>query len=352
MSDLPQMWPRPSRPRPIVIIGAGGIVRTAHAPAYRRLSYPVAGIFDIDPDAARQTAATFEIPVVYESLAQAAAVAGAVFDLAVPGDQIVAILEQLPAGSAVLMQKPMGRDLVEARQILRCCETRGMAAAVNLQLRFSPAMLALRALLDRRELGTLTDIDLRLVIEQPWHLWRFMIGAPRLELLYHSIHYLDAIRLIAGEPRGAYCKAVAHPDTPQLRDTRSSIVLDYGDQLRCSLIMNHTHRAGPRYRASELMVEGTEAAARLVLGVNLDYPTGSPDSMEIARGRTWERIPLRGSWFTEAFEGPMSNLQRFVAGEDTHLVSPVEDTIKTMALVEACYQSSDRGGTPIPEARA
>ena len=49
---------------------------------------------------------------------QAAAVEDAVFDLAVPGDQIVGILEQLPAGAPVLMQKPMGRDLAEARRIL------------------------------------------------------------------------------------------------------------------------------------------------------------------------------------------------------------------------------------------
>ena len=116
--------------------------------------------------------------------------------------------------------------------------------------------------------------------------------------------------------------------------------------------MNHTHRAGPRYRASELMVEGTQGAARLVLGVNLDYPTGLARH-DGDRARTHlGQVPLRGSWFTEAFEGPMSNLQRFVAGEDPHLVSPVEDTIKTMALVEACYESSDRGGTPIPDARA
>ena len=59
-------------------------------------------------------------------------------------------------------------------------------------------------------------------------------------------------------------------------------------------------------------------------------------------------MPLRGSWFTEAFEGPMSNLQRFVAGEDAALVSPVEDAIKTMALIDACYQSSDQGGAPVP----
>lgn len=345
---MTQSWPRASRPRPIVIVGAGGIVRTAHLPAYRRLGYPVAGLFDVNHATAAQTARDFDVPAVYASLAQAAAVPDAVFDLAVPGDQIAGILEQLPDGAPVLMQKPMGRDLAEARRILDICATRRMPAAVNLQLRFSPAMLALREMIARGDLGTLTDIDLRLVIEQPWHLWSFMIGAPRLELVYHSIHYLDAIRLLAGDPRGAYCRAVAHPDTPQLRDTRSSIILDYGDLLRCSLVMNHTHRQGPRHRTSELMVEGTRGAARLVLGVNLDYPTGSPDEMEIAAGGDWVTVPLRGSWFTEAFEGPMSNLQRFVAGEDAQLVSPVQDTIRTMALVEACYASSDSGGTPIP----
>jgi len=29
-------------------------------------------------------------------------------------------------------------------------------------------------------------------------------------------------------------------------------------------------------------------------------------------------------------------------------MSPIEDAFKTMALVEACYESSARGGTPIP----
>jgi hypothetical protein len=40
----------------------------------------------------------------------------------------------------------------------------------------------------------------------------------------------------------------------------------------------------------------------------------------------------------------MANLQRFVAGEDETLVSSVDDALKTMALVEACYDSDARGG--------
>jgi predicted dehydrogenase len=346
--ELSQAWPRASHPRPIVLIGAGAIARSAHLPAYARLGYPVAGVFDIDADRARVTASACGVATIFPSLEAAVDRRGVVFDLAVPGGQVLGILEQLPQGAAVLIQKPMGPDLGEARRILECCRHRELAAAVNFQLRFSPGMLALRDLIARRALGSIVDIDVRVVIDQPWHLWTFLEGAPRLEVLYHSVHYIDAIRWIAGEPRGAYCRGVAHPSTPTLADTRSSIILDYGDALRCSLVLNHTHRAGPRYRASEMTVEGLDGAARLTWGVNLAYPSGPPDTMEVARGGTWTNVPLRGSWFIEAFEGPMSNLQRYVAGEDTHLVGSVHDAIKTMAVVEACYRSSAAGGTPIP----
>jgi len=346
-SELTQAWPKPSHPRPIVIIGAGAIVRTAHLPVYRRLGLPVAGIFDINRDVARETAKDFAIERAFETLDQACASA-AVFDLAVPGDQILSILERMPEGAAVLIQKPLGRDLAEARAIRRCAHERRLTAAVNFQLRFSPGMLALHDLIERGELGTLVDIDVRIVIDQPWHLWTFMERAPRLEIVYHSIHYLDAIRWIAGEPLGAYCRSVAHPEMPRLRDTRSSIILDYDDRIRCSLVLNHTHRAGPRHRASQLLVEGTRGAARLTWGVNLSYPSGPPDTMEITTQGKWTDVRLRGSWFIDAFEGPMSNLQRFAAGEDPVLMGSVDDAIKTMALTEACYQSSERGGTPIP----
>jgi predicted dehydrogenase len=345
--DLTQVWPRPSRPLPIAVIGAGAIVRTAHLPVYRRLGFPVAGVYDVNCATARQTADLFNVERVFHSLDDVCALDGVVYDLAVPGDQILDILKRLPEGSGVLMQKPMGRDLDEARRIRQTAHDRGLIAAVNLQLRFSPNMLALRDLVRSGMLGALVDIDVRIVIDQPWHNWTFLEGAPRLEVPYHSIHYIDAIRSFAGEPDGVYCRAVPHPELPRLRDTRSSIILDYGDRVRCSLVLNHTHRAGPRYRESVMLVEGTLGAARLTMGVNLSYPTGPPDTMEIFTDEAWRTLPLRGSWFIEAFEGPMSNLQRVIAGEDEVLVSSVDDAIKTMAVVEACYESSEQGAIPV-----
>jgi predicted dehydrogenase len=347
MPPVIQAWPRPTSPRPIVVVGAGGIARTAHLPTYRALHFPIAGVYDVQPDVAAAAAAPFSAAVL-PTLAAAAAVPDAIFDIAVPADQIQGILAQLPRGSAVLMQKPMGPDLAAARAIRRCCVERALTAAVNFQLRFAPNVLALRDLIAGGVLGDLVDIEVRIVIDQPWHIWTFLETAPRLEVPYHSIHYLDAIRWLAGDPGGVHCRAARHPALGRLTDTRSSIILDYGDRIRCSLTLNHTHRAGPKYRASQMIVEGLAGAARLTWGVNLAYPAGPPDTLEISQGGAWTDVPLRGSWFIEGFEGPMSNLQRFVAGEDRALVTGVDDAIRTMALVEACYTSSATGGTPIP----
>jgi predicted dehydrogenase len=316
------------------------------------LEYSVLGIHDINLDTALSTAAALGVRTVFSTIAKAAAMRNCVFDIAVPGDQILPVLRHLPRAAAVLIQKPMGANLEDARRILDLCHEKQLIAAINFQLRFSPNMLALRDLLLQNALGVITDVEVRVVDNQPWQQWSFLKGAPRLEVLYHSIHYLDAIRFLVGEPEGVHCRAVGHPEMMQFRDTRSSIILDYGDRIRCSLLLNHTHRQNEQHRVSEFKVEGTAGAALLTMGVNLNYPVGKPDSMEVAIGEPdWREIPLRGSWFTEAFEGPMSNLQRFAAGEDEVLITSVDDAIRTMALVEACYDSDTHGTTPIPGSR-
>jgi predicted dehydrogenase len=348
--DLRQSWPRPSAPSPIVVIGAGSIVRDAHLPVYKRLGFPVAGIFDVNPKASAERAAAYSIPRVFESIDEAASMRDVVFDVAIPPENIASVLERLPSGAALLIQKPLGRDLADARRIVAICAERKLRAAVNFQLRFAPNMLAVKDALERGVFGDVLDVEVRINLHTPWNYWAFLKGVARLEVLMHSIHYLDLIRSLIGEPRGVYCKGVRHPAMPDYSDTRTSIVLDYGDTIRCSLTMNHAHTFGGRYGMSQLKIEGTRGAAIAKMGVNLNYPAGEPDTLEIATedSNGWSTIALRGSWFLEAFEGPMSNLQRFVAGEDSNLISSVDDALRTMAVVEACYESSAHGATPIP----
>ena len=78
----------------------------------------------------------------------------------------------------------------------------------------------------------------------------------------------------------------------------------------------------------------------------INYHEDYGDRLEIftRSQKDWTEVPLIGRWFPDAFIGTMSNLQRFVAGEDAKLVSPVTDALQTMKLVEACYVSDARGG--------
>ena len=352
LAELCQSHPLPSAPRPIVLLGAGNIMREAHLPTYAKLGFEVFGVFDKNAAQAEAVARDFAVPRVFDTLGDALERGnGVVYDIAVPAESVLELVRALPAESGVLIQKPLGRDRVEARQIREVCERRQLKAAVNFQLRFSPGMLAVRDALRKGHLGELRDVDVRVNVYTPWAHWAFLKGIPRHEILYHSIHYLDLIRCVLGDPRGAMSQQLTHPELQGYSDTRSTTILDYGDRCRVCLSINHSHDFGPQKMASEIKFEGTKGAAVCTMGVNLDYPQGQPDTLEVAfrSSRTWQRVPLRGSWFIEAFEGPMSNLQRYVNGEDETLVSHVTDAERTMQLVEACYLSSERGSFPIPD---
>jgi predicted dehydrogenase len=346
--DLRQHHPLPSAPRPIVVIGTGGIVTDAHLPAYRKAGLPVAGLFDVDSAKAAAVAQQWNIPRVFGSLAEATAVSDCVFDVAAPPVAHAEIVAALPRGAIVLLQKPMGLDLAAASRIRAACRERGLVAAVNFQLRFAPMMLGVADALARGMLGTLVDIEVHLNLVTPWHLFPHLVPNPRVEIVSHSIHYLDLIRGVAGNPRGVLARTYGHPDT-ELAQTRTSAILDYGRDLRVTVSINHHHDFGRRFQDASFRFEGDRGAALVKLGLLLNYPQGEPDELWIApKGGPWESVLLSGRWFPDAFIGTMANLQRYAAGEDPVLHSSVEDAWHTMALVEACYRSNAAPATPVP----
>jgi predicted dehydrogenase len=346
--------PRPRSPRPIVTIGAGGIVRNAHLPAYAKAGFPVVAVSDPAPGTAEKLARDFNVPYHFTSTTEAIAFApaDAVFDVAVPASQLIHILPLLPERATVLMQKPMGENIDEARAIRHICRTRDFTAAVNFSLRYSPNNLEAVALFNRGYLGEIHDMEVQTRTYTPWQLWAFLATAPRLELLYHSIHYLDLIRSWFGNPLGVYCKTVRNPQTPSLAPTKSTVILDYGAAKRVLVSTNHSHDFGDRYQRSFAQWEGTNGAARITLGLNLDYPHGKPDTLEYAQrgdpSRTWHALPVLGENFPDAFIGTMGALQAYAEGSATTLPSHYEDAFQTMALVEACYRSSAKPGEPLP----
>jgi predicted dehydrogenase len=341
---------RPRSPRPIVILGAGGIVRDAHLPAYRKAGFPVVGICDVDEARARKLAEEYNIPGVFSSIPDAVAAApkDAVFDIALVPDQFSAALEALPDGAAVLIQKPLGNTLAEAEALVELCHRKRLIAAVNTQLRFAPQVAGARALIASGAIGELFDLEIRISVNTPWEMFPFVFGMERLEFTMHSVHYMDLVRSFLGNPSSVSAITVGHP-LKDLASTRSVVICRYADRpLRVVITTNHDHDYGSRFEESFIKWEGTKGAVRAQLGLLLDYPTGGPDALDYIlrdeRDAGWRPIPFDGSWFPDAFIGSMGALQRFLEGSVPTLPTSVDDVFDTMAVVEAAYESSEREG--------
>lgn len=344
----------PQNGRPIVIIGAGGIVNDAHLPAYKIAAFNVAGIFDINIEKAKATAEKFSIPAVYENMGQMLeqAPANAVFDMALPANAIAAVLQKLPDDAAILMQKPMGENYEQAKQILQITRDKKIIAGVNFQLRYAPFIVAARDMINKKMIGDLCDIEVNVNVYTPWHLWDFLYKTPRVEILYHSIHYIDLIRSFLGNPSGIYAKTVKHPQMQKLPSVKSNIIIDYGDYIRANILTNHCHQFGLHNQQSYIKFEGTKGAIKIKLGVLLNYPIGVPDIFEyiiIEEGKEleWKTMDIQGSWFPHAFIASIAEVMKAAEGLINLPDNSVEDCIYTMACLEAAYESSENGATKI-----
>ena len=337
--------------RPVIVIGAGGIVRNAHLPAYAKAGFPVLALVDPVPGKAAALAREFGIQHSFEAISASVHFApkDAIFDIAVPASELIGVLKALPDGAPTLLQKPMGESLQQAREIRDLCRTKDLTAAVNFQLRYAPNILQARAIQEQGILGDLHDMEVQVRTLMPWEQWPFLASAPRLEVLYHSIHYIDLVRSWFGNPHAVYGKTVRNPGTPSLAATKSAIVMDYGDWKRAFIATNHNYRFGEEMERAFVQWEGTDGAMRATLGVILDYPHGKPDRLQYSTSGAagWRDAFIDGQWFPDAFAGTMGSLQAYIEGSIDVLPTRVEDAFQTMVVVEAFYNASIGQAEPI-----
>lgn len=327
--------------RPITIIGAGAIVRHAHLPAYREAGWTVAGIYDRNRSAARSLATEFGIDRVFESLDEAASREG-VFDIATPAKAFPEVIDALPPGAMVLLQKPFGETWADARSLHHQIRKRGLNAMLNFQLRHAPSVVEARRLIAAGEIGEILDIEVNVNVHMPWEQWPFLIGVPGMEIVYHSIHYIDLVRALMGEPMGVWCRSMPHPSAPEITTSRTTAIFSR-EQIRAVIHTYHAHTHGPRHQRSTVKIEGTKAALVLQMGLNIDYPHGAEDWLEISSPE-WRRIPLTGNWIPDAFRGPMAEAQAWADDPQAVPQTDIDDALKTMRLAEACMRSSQSGG--------
>ena len=340
---LPKMPADPTRR--IAVAGAGAIVTGAHLPAYALAGFEVAGIWNRTRGRADAAAAQFGIERVYDSIAELIADESVqIVDIAlVPEIQLEIVRAAAAAGKHILCQKPLHEDLVLARQIVECCEQAGVKLNVNQQLRHDGRMRSVAQLFGQGFLGepvrTSIDVNINIEFDLPW---QRELG--ELEVMYHSIHYLDALRAIFGNPQRVYSATGRLPGQVRPGETRSTTVLDFPGGHTALVATSTNNRHDVEY--ARFRFEGTDGTVIGDFHLFSGSAAGDPTRLRVrsdaiaADAEIYLRVPeLR---VPHSFIGPMASLM--CAIEDDGEPDPGgRDNLDTIALVWACYHSARSG---------
>jgi predicted dehydrogenase len=329
-------------------IGAGFIMADVHLASYAEAGFPVVAIASRTKDKAAEVAARWQIPTVHDTpkaLIEDKQVE--ILDLAFPPDQQPDLIRHAlkqPHIKAILAQKPLAMTFEDARAIEAECRAAGKILSVNQNMRFDQSMRVLKQILDKGWLGkpVLATIEMRAIP----HWQPFLRDYGRLTLLNMSIHHLDVLRFLFGDPVEIYTAARPDPRTDFAHTdgiTVSTLTFPSG----VMAVSMEDVWSGPREEGFDSdiyikwRVEGTDGVAQGTIGWP-DYPNGSPSTLryasKTATGGKWVEPTWETRWFPGAFKGVMEQLQYALASGTPPELSGA-DNVRTMALIEAGYRS-------------
>ena len=328
------------------IVGCGGIANGAHLPAYQKAGYHVVACCDVDEEAARHTAERWNIPfwtTDIHALLERDDVR--VIDMALhPAARKETLLAIAQAPRPVLTQKPLHMEYALAEELIAIAEDAGILLAVNQQARWAPEHRAIRVLMDQGVVGQVYSIQhlRRSFQDQPDMWWttlaNFNIGD-------HGVHYLDLCRYFAASPMAGgrewtrlHCTTAMLPDQNGPDPLIFSANVEFGEVggrvgVMASLQFNNIVRASGAH-GYNWWIDGTEGSvwgtSKEVSAVRADDP------------RNVQTFQIEGSWFNDAFQGPLGDLIAAAALGREPAVTP-RDNLNTIAMTTAAIRSSKSG---------
>lgn len=325
----------------IAFIGCGGIVNYGHIPAYKAHGFNMIGGYDINPEAARKTVQEHGLKKVYATLDEVLDDPQIqIVDIATMAwDRHSIVAKASAAGKHMLCQKPLSDKFSEALQMTDIAQRAKLKIAVHQQFRWSSIIRAARGLMQEGWLGEILDVQVQVSIHTPWDMWPWIAGQPRLEVLYHSIHYLDSLRFLFGDPALVTSRHTKHPAQQAKGETKTVTVWDYENGLQILITVCHFDWSPGLY--SIFRVLGTDGLIEGTIGTNYDYPDGRNDTIKFTSRSNSERdfsSTLPGKWIPDAFYGPMASLMEAIQ-TDGEPVTSAKDNLGTLRVVEAAYRS-------------
>ncbi|MDQ0874462.1 putative dehydrogenase [Paenibacillus sp. V4I3] len=331
----------------IGIVGAGAIVQACHLPAYRMGGLNVVGIYDTNRAHAEKVAGEFGLKNIFGTLDELLDHPEIeIVDIAIPAKFQLEVVERAAAkGKHVLCQKPLSESYADAKRIVEACESAGIKGAVNQQLRWAPGIRASRTIIQRGWLGQVTQATIQVNVNTDWSLWPWITKIDHPELMYHSIHYIDAIRSLLGTPEYVYADGAKFPDQVCKGETRTLIHMKFPGEVTRGLIHdNHNNIAGQDDWYATFRFEGTEGVIKGTNGALYNYPIGQKDTLSFTSRQIdpayWFTPELEGRWFPDAFLGTMGELLCAIE-EEREPENSVQDNLLTLQTLFAAYRSME-----------
>ena len=330
-------------------IGCGGIVQYAHMPAYKKAGFRTVAAYDLNPTTAQKVAEEFNIPHTYAAIDELLAdPAVEIVDIAVPPwVQVEIVAKVAAAGKPMLCQKPLGDTFASAVKSVELAHHAGVKQAVNQQMRWDAGIAASRDLIQRGLIGHPTDAQIQVSCETPWHMWPWLAATPKLEVMFHSIHYLDSLRSIFGDPVWVTSRHARYPNQGKVQgETKTITTLDYANGLQALVAVNHYNLHGDTFATFKFF--GTEGAIEGTIGLMYNYPAGEPDTLIYQqKGKAPVPLQLDTLWIPDAFVGPMASLMQAVETNGTPDTDSA-DNLNTLRLVHAAYLSAQENRSVQP----
>jgi predicted dehydrogenase len=332
-------------------IGAGMIMAECHLAAYKEAGFPVVAIASRTKANAEKVAKRWGIPKVHttpEDLIRDRTIE--VLDIAYPPDQQPALiklaLEQKHI-KAILAQKPLALSVKDAVELRDGATKSGKILSVNQNMRYDQSMRVLKQIIESGALGDIVFAEIDMHAIPHWQ--GFLEDYDRLTLSNMSVHHLDVLRFLFGDPDEITTLTRQDPRTKFKHSDGITISTLRFPSGVLALSVEDVW-SGPRqesYKDDQQInwrVEGTAGVARGTIG----WPTGAASTLTYASTKTtggeWATPTWDSMWFPHAFIGVMEQLQHAVKTGEPPALS-VADNVKTMALVEAGYRSIDQGRT-------
>lgn len=332
-------------------IGAGMIMAECHLVAYNEAGFTVAAIASRTKAKAAEVATRWSIPTVHDTPDALIADENIeILDIAYPPDQQPALIRKAlaqPHIKGILAQKPLALTLEEAIALRDEAAAAGKILSVNQNMRYDQSMRVLKQILDKGELGepVMATIEMRAIP----HWQGFLEDYDRLTLSNMSVHHLDVLRFLFGEPETITTLTRTDPRTKFAHKdgiTVSTLMFPSG----VMAVSMEDVWSGPREEGFDSdiyikwRVEGTDGVAQGTIG----WPDGSPSTLTYASKKAtegkWVTPKWETMWFPHAFIGVMEQLQYAIHSGEPPALS-VADNVKTVALIEAGYKSIDEGRT-------